>query len=199
MKNTNKEIDLYTEYLRYERSVGRRSAAEKGRILMLCMGVLCAVAAVLSCLYFVHRRDALSAQLNAITAEGNSPFITEGLSRYESVCAENSKLNDISNSTENLLVGLSGKPQYKEYDTQLFVHLSAVMTEKIMLTDIKAEDMRFELGFSAREPEDISEFVERLTEADIFPVVEYSGFKNEGITYPFTLICSLSESGGAEK
>lgn len=199
MKNKNKDIDLYTEYLRYERSVGRRSSAEKGRILMLCMGVLCAVAAVLSCLYFVHRRDVLSTQLKTITAEGNSPLITEGLSRYESVCAENSKLNDISSSAETLLAGLSGKPQYKEYDTQLFVRLSAVMTEKIMLTDIKAEDMSFELGFSAREPEDISEFVERLTKADIFPVVEYSGFKNEGSTYSFTLICNLSESGGAEK
>ncbi len=193
MKKINKEIDLYKEYLHTERSRSKMQPDNMLRIIVLCAVLVCVVAAVVSWMYYSSRRDALTEQLDAVAAEAVSPYITDGISVYERECADNTALTEVCSSADKLLSELYAKPQYTEYDQQLFTRLSAVMTEEILLTDIRAQDTVFELGFSARTADDISRFVKRLSDADIFARVEYSGFINEGGRYSFALICSITE------
>ena len=181
------EIDLLAELKRENSYRFQSDSHTLRRNAVIAFATIVAVALTVCITVLSIHKNELQQQLVLLETQTDA-------SKYDiaAVDEENGLLHD----TEAILVAVSDLCKgnsFAQYGDDMFLQVKKLCGVDIHLTEIRGNGLSIILGFEAADADAVPLFVQRLTVADVFGSVSYSGYSAENGIYKFTLECELND------
>ncbi len=180
--------DFLSALQRYDSQRSRPDSFTLKRNALIASAAIMVLAFIAGITALNIHRDSLSEQLEALKAPTDSVVYD-----HDSIAEVNELLHKLDDEISDALE-LCSADLYTGYRADIFTEINRICAGQIRLTEIRANDLSFMLGFSAADAEDIPVFVQQLRESELFSGIVYSGYSKDHNAYAFTLECIPEDS-----